>query len=167
MPLTNTLVEYDPHWPQMYADEAARLAGVFSDRLVSFHHVGSTAVVGLLAKPEIDILVEVHPDADAQQWTTPLADLGYRRGGDLSRGHFFFKRDVNGVRTHKLHLCMAHHPDAERMLAFRDLLRADPASRERYGEFKRKIAEDESMDMKRYLSLKEPFIATMQSASFR
>ena len=48
------------------------------------------------------------------------------------------------------------------MLAFRDLLRADPGSRERYGEFKRKIAEDESMDIKRYLSLKEPFIAAMQ-----
>ncbi len=104
----------------------------------------------------------VDPDADAQQWTLPLAGLGYRRGGNLSPGHLFFKRDLNGVRTHKLHVCTAHHPDVERMLAFRDLLRADPVSRERYGEFKRKIAEDESMDIKRYLSLKEPFIAAMQ-----
>lgn len=162
MPLTSTLVEYDSRWPQMYADEAARLGGVFSDRPVALHHVGSTAVPGLVAKPEIDILAEVDPGANALGWTLPLAGLGYRRGGDLSPEHLFFKRDVNGVRTHKLHVCTANHPDAKRMLAFRDLLRADSASRERYGEFKRTIAEDESMDMKRYLSLKEPFIAEMQ-----
>ncbi|AWN49879.1 GrpB family protein [Methylobacterium terrae] len=162
MPLTSALVSYDPRWPQMYADEAARLAAVFADRLIALHHVGSTAVPGLVAKPEIDILAEVGEGADTQQWDSPLADLGYRRGGDLSPDHLFFKRDVNGVRTHKLHVCTAHHPDAQKVLAFRNLLRADPAARERYGAFKQKIATDESLDMKRYLSLKEPFIAAMQ-----
>ena len=50
------VVEYDPQWPQMFAQEAEKLAAVLGDNLVAIHHIGSTAVEGLAAKPIIDIL---------------------------------------------------------------------------------------------------------------
>ena len=55
------IVEYDPRWSLMFAEEAARVASVLSkDLVVRIDHIGSTAVPGLVAKPIIDLLVSVH-----------------------------------------------------------------------------------------------------------
>lgn len=59
MALTSSITDYDPTWPQRYVEAAATLAPIFGGRLVEMHHVGSTAVPGLAAKPEIDVLAVV------------------------------------------------------------------------------------------------------------
>ncbi|TIS72125.1 MAG: GrpB family protein, partial [Mesorhizobium sp.] len=59
MPLTSSIQTYDPKWPQKYADEAERLTPIFGSALMEIRHVGSTAVPGLAAKPEIDVLAVV------------------------------------------------------------------------------------------------------------
>ncbi|WP_311977463.1 GrpB family protein [Bradyrhizobium diversitatis] len=106
MPLTSPIKSYDPTWPQQYAAEEARLKPVFGSGLIGIHHVGSTAVPGLAAKAEIDVLAVVWSDDSLDDWSRSLTRLGYRRGGDLSPGHHFFKRDVGDIRTHKL-MCAA------------------------------------------------------------
>ena len=111
MPLTSPIRPYDPGWPQQYADEEARLRPVFGLALLAIHHVGSTAVPDLVAKGEIDVLAVINSAGSVEQWTSPLEKLGYRRGGDLSVGHHFFKRDLAGIRTHKLHICRESHAD--------------------------------------------------------
>ena len=118
MPLTSVLAPYDRRWPRMYATAAEWLRPLFGNALIDLHHVGSTAVTGLAAKPEIDILAIVTDVTGANVWATVLATRGFRRGGDLSAGHLFFKRDLNGVRTHKLHICIDGHPTAIEMLRF-------------------------------------------------
>lgn len=90
MPLTSPIKSYDPTWPQQYAAEEARLNPVFGSGLIRIHHVGSTAVPGLAAKAEIDVLVVIRSDDGLDDWSRSLTRLGYRRGGDLSRGHHFF-----------------------------------------------------------------------------
>jgi GrpB-like predicted nucleotidyltransferase (UPF0157 family) len=110
MPLTSSIQPYDPQWPQRYADEAARLTPIFGSALVELHHVGSTGVPGLAAKPEIDILAVVNSTDVPKEWIRSFEKLGYRRGGDLSPGHRFFKRDIDEVRIHKLHVCREGHP---------------------------------------------------------
>ena len=60
------------------------------------HHVGSTAVPELAAKSEIDILAVIDHTGTVEDWIQRFETLGYRRGGDLSSGHHFFKRDING-----------------------------------------------------------------------
>ena len=51
------LVPYDPNWPLQFATEAASISSALGDNCITVHHVGSTAVPGLAAKPRLDILV--------------------------------------------------------------------------------------------------------------
>jgi GrpB-like predicted nucleotidyltransferase (UPF0157 family) len=158
MPLTSSIQPYDSAWPQQYADEAARLQPIFGRSLMDIHHVGSTAVPELAAKGEIDILAVIDASGTVDDWSRSLEALGYRRGGDLSPGHHFFKRDVDGVRTHKLHICRAGHAEIARMLSFRDHLRRHPADRLRYQELKLKLERDNTGGIQEYLAAKDPFI---------
>lgn len=158
MPLTSPIKSYDPTWPQQYAAEEARLKPVFGSELIGMHHVGSTAVPELTAKAEIDVLAVVRPDGRLEDWSRSLATLGYRRGGDLSAGHHFFKRDVGGVRTHKLHVCIDGHGQIARMLKFRDHLRQHAGDRARYQDLKLKLERENSSGIRQYLIAKDPFI---------
>jgi GrpB-like predicted nucleotidyltransferase (UPF0157 family) len=158
MPLTSQIKPYDPTWPQKYATEAARLRPIFVSALMEIHHVGSTAVPELAAKGEIDILAIVSVAGRVEDWSQSFAELGYRRGGDLSPGHHFFKRDVSGVRTHKLHICREGHAQITRMLKFRNRLREHPADRLRYQELKLKLERENRLGIQEYLTGKDPFI---------
>ena len=53
------LEEYNPGWPAMYEREAGRIWSILGNRVLQIHHVGSTAVPGLCAKPIVDILLVV------------------------------------------------------------------------------------------------------------
>ncbi|RWL75790.1 MAG: GrpB family protein [Mesorhizobium sp.] len=161
MPLTSSIRSYDPQWPQKYADEAARLAPIFGSALLELHHVGSTAVPGLAAKPEIDILAVVNSTGVPEEWARSFEKLGYRRGGDLSPGHHFFKRDIEGVRTHKLHICREAHPSVAELLRFRDHLRRHPDDRVKYQELKIKLERENTEGIREYLSAKAPFIRSV------
>lgn len=158
MPLTSPIQPYDPKWPQQYAEEEARLKPIFGAALLEMHHVGSTAVPELAAKSEIDILAVIDHTGTVEDWIQPFETLGYRRGGDLSSGHHFFKRDINGVRTHKLHICRAGHEQISRMLRFRDQLRRHPADRLKYQELKLRLERENTHGIQEYLAAKDPFI---------
>lgn len=158
MALTSKITAYDPGWPSLYQSEALRLRQAFGPSLLEIHHIGSTAVTGLAAKPEIDILILVKDSDVAENMAAALADLGYRRGGDLSAGHSFFKRDVDGVRTHKLHLCLAGHRKALEMIKFRDHLREDSEARDAYGHLKLQLEQENTKGIAEYLRGKEPYI---------
>ncbi|MEQ1906431.1 MAG: GrpB family protein [Pirellulaceae bacterium] len=158
MPLTSKIRFYDPEWPCRFDEEAARLRSIFGGNLIALHHVGSTAVPGLAAKPEIDILVVVNSLESCDHWTAQLHDLGYMRGKDLSLGHLFYRRNVHGLRTHKIHVCVEGHAQVQAMLRFRDLLIADQHLREQYQTLKFKLERENTNGIGEYLERKEPFI---------
>lgn len=170
MALTSVIQPYDDAWPERYAEEAGRLAPVFAPALLDMHHVGSTAVPQLAAKPEIDILAVVDPARLRPDWPVGLTALGYQQGRDLSPGHRFFRRNLGGVRTHKLHVCDAGHPRVDWMLRFRDHLRTDPADRAAYEALKLRLERDNTEGIGEYLAGKAPFIdavmARVGDASF-
>jgi len=158
MALTSKISPYDPRWPLAFAAERERIAPGFVGELLDIHHVGSTAVAGLAAKPEIDVLLVVAQHRDEALRQVFMATLGYVRGSDLSAGHHFYRRDVDGVRTHKVHVCLAGHGQIRRMLGFRDLLRSDPNLRQRYQELKLQLEASNRDGIGEYLARKAPFI---------
>lgn len=158
MKLTSSITDYDQMWPYLYLEEARRLRSVFGDACIDIHHVGSTAVKGLAAKPEIDVLVVVSNASGLEHWQTELTGLGYRRGKDLVEGHHFFKRDVGGIRTHKLHVCVSGHSQISRMLGIRDQLRSDSADRRAYAELKFRLERENRTGIAEYLTGKAPFL---------
>ncbi|WP_421726275.1 GrpB family protein [Bauldia sp.] len=157
MALTSKITAYDAAWPAMFVAERERLAAGFGADLIAIHHVGSTAVPGLAAKPEIDLLVEVSDHRDTPRVDAFMRSCGYVRGKDLSPGHHFYRKDRDGVRTHKVHVCPSGHEQIARMLRFRDLLRRDADLRRRYQNLKFAL-ETESAGIGEYLAQKAPFI---------
>src|SRR4051794_436397 len=71
------VVEYDDSWPLDYDRVAARIRGALGDRVVELHHVGSTSVPGLPAKPVIDVDLVVADPADEPAYIPDLVAAGF------------------------------------------------------------------------------------------
>ena len=165
MALTSTISPYDGNWPAQFLIAKEQIAKAFGAELVVIHHVGSTAVPGLAAKPEIDLLIEVSQHRNEACRDKVMRGLGYARGSDLSAGHHFYRRDVEGVRTHKAHVCITGHSQIERMLRFRDRLRGDPVVRQQYQALKLELEASNTGGIGEYLARKAPFIDGIMGSS--
>jgi GrpB-like predicted nucleotidyltransferase (UPF0157 family) len=133
------LADYDPDWPALYEREATRVRGVLGDRVHRLEHVGSTSVPGLPAKSIIDMLLVVADSADEPAYVPAMEAAGYVlriREPDWHQ-HRLFKgpdADVN------VHVFSPGSPEIDRLLRFRDHLRANGADRELYARTKRELA---------------------------
>jgi GrpB-like predicted nucleotidyltransferase (UPF0157 family) len=131
--------EYDPEWPRLFQREAARITGALGDRVVRLEHAGSTSVPGLPAKPIIDMVLEVPDSSNEPGYLPALEAAGYVLV--IREPEWFEHRVLKGPDTNvNLHVFPAGCEEPERMLAFRDWLRADAADRELYAAAKRELA---------------------------
>lgn len=133
------LAEYDPEWPRLFEREAERVRAALGERVRLLEHVGSTSVPGLAAKPRIDMLLVVPDSADEPAYVPAMEAAGYvlRIREPEWYEHRVFKgpdMDIN------LHVFSPGCPEIERMLGFRDWLRAHPEDRALYERTKRELA---------------------------
>lgn len=150
---------YDPEWPARFEEERAALAAAIGGWIVGgIHHVGSTAVPGLAAKPIIDILAGVRDLEESRACFEPLARLGYVYAPYLADEMHWFCKPHPSRRTHHLHLVPVGSRRYVDELAFRDRLRADPAVAEEYAALKRALAERFASDREAYTDAKSDFI---------
>lgn len=134
------LVEYDPAWPELFEREAARVRTLLGDAVRRLEHVGSTSVPGLVAKPIIDMLLAVPDSVDEAAYVPPLERAGYVLR--IREPDWHQHRLLKGPDTDiNLHVFSDGCPEIERMLTFRDWLRANPAARELYASTKRQLAQ--------------------------
>ena len=93
-------MDYDPRWPGRFLAEAARVSRVLGDCVVAIHHIGSTAVPNLCAKPVIDILVQVSSLSIFDRQSKVLRPLGYESRGEYGlSGRRFFRKEMRSVLT--------------------------------------------------------------------
>jgi len=153
------LVPSDSSWPAQFELERSLLVEAIGEWVEGgIHHLGSTAVPRLEAKPIIDILVGVRDLEAARECFEPLADLGYLYAPYLpDEMHWFCKPDP-ARRTHHLHLVPCGSPRYRDELAFRDRLRADPRLAADYAALKRRLAERHRDDREAYTEGKTEFI---------
>ena len=150
---------YDPAWPDSFASERAELEAAIGPWAVGgIHHVGSTAVPGLAAKPIIDILVGVEGLESSRACFEPLSRLEYLYAPYLSEEMHWFCKPHPDQRTHHLHLAPAGGRRFAEELAFRDRLRADAAVAEAYATLKRGLAARFGEDRDAYTEAKTDFI---------
>lgn len=145
-------------WPEDFRREAERLGENWPTLLLYLHHIGSTAVPGLQAKPIIDMLAVV-PDVCAMDRHAPaLEHLGYRELGEhgISGRRFYQKGGIQP--THHLHVYPPGHPEVARHLAFRDYLRAFLRERDAYGLLKERLAAKFPEDIDHYMDGKTGWI---------
>ena len=134
-----TLAEYDPHWPSLFEREAERIRTALGDKVLRLEHTGSTSVPGLAAKPIIDITLIVRDSADEPSYVPPLEAAGYALR--IREPHWLEHRLLKGPDTDvNLHVFSEGSVELDRMVGFRDWLRAHPEDRDLYERTKRELA---------------------------
>ena len=133
------LAEYDPAWPELFRREEARIRGALGPTALLVEHAGSTSVPGLAAKPRIDIVLAVPDSGDEPAYVPALERVGYVLC--IREPDWFEHRVFKGPEVDlNLHVFTAGCTEIERMLAFRDRLRAHAGDRQRYEQAKRSLA---------------------------
>ncbi|RIK40819.1 MAG: hypothetical protein DCC55_13765 [Chloroflexi bacterium] len=148
---------YDPAWPRLFQEEAARLQAAIGRYVLDIQHVGSTSIPGLAAKPIIDLAVAVANFEEAAVCIEPMERLGYEYRGEngLPRRHLFVK---GTPRTHHVHINEIHSADWQQQIAFRDYLRARPDLTGEYARIKQQLARQFPTDRRAYTEQKSGFI---------
>ncbi len=133
------LAGYDDAWPELFAREVARIKHVLGSAAISVHHVGSTSVPDLAAKPLIDIVMEVVDPSKESTYVAPLESHGYELR--IREPDWWEHRVLKGPDTDvNLHVFGVGCPEVERMLRFRDHLRENQSDRKYYEATKRDLA---------------------------
>lgn len=155
-PVLVELAEPDPAWPQRFVAHRDRIVGALGDLARDVEHVGSTSVPGLAAKPVIDVQLVVPSLEREREWLPALEAAGYVLRV-REPGHRMVKA-VPPLDDANVHLYGPGDPEPARVLRFRDLLRADPAARQRYEDVKRSLAGRVWPDMNHYATAKTAVI---------
>jgi GrpB-like predicted nucleotidyltransferase (UPF0157 family)/predicted kinase len=151
------VVAYDPAWPGEFEAERAQVAAALGDLALEIHHIGSTAVPGLDAKPIIDAMVTVRHLDDAVDCIAPLQVLGYAFVDyPQNTDRRFFRK--GRPRTHHLHIVEAGGRSLAAHLAFRDALRADADLRREYQDLKHALHTMYKHDRATYSESKSAFV---------
>lgn len=162
------VVPYDPAWPALYRAEAASLAALLGDELVAIHHIGSTSVPGLPAKPIVDILPVVREIQRVDARNDLLLAAGYvPKGENGIPGRRYFSKDGGGLRRVHVHTFAAGHPEVARHLNFAAYLRAHPDAAAAYAELKRELAQRFPNDTASYTDAKSAFIRAIDEKARR
>ena len=127
------LVGYNQAWPRMAAQFSAQL-DVLGPVLTVVHHIGSTSVPGLTAKPVIDLMPLVSDLVELDRKQAEVEALGYGWQGEfgIDGRRYCTLADMDGTRVAQLHFYQTNSPHARRHLAFRDYLRAFPDAAAEY-----------------------------------
>jgi len=160
------IAAYDPAWPQLFEREARRIKAALGDRVVLVEHVGSTSVPELAAKPRIDMLLVVANSADEPAYVPPLEQVGYVlriREPDWHE-HRVFKGPDTDIN---LHVFSPDSIEIDRMLSFRNWLRANPPDRLLYERTKRELARKNWKYVQNYADAKTSVVHEILARAMR
>jgi GrpB-like predicted nucleotidyltransferase (UPF0157 family) len=159
------LAEYNPEWPAWFAALRDRIEPALCGNLVRMHHIGSTAIPGIIAKPIIDMVIEINDYSVFDSISAKLYRLGYFCEGELGiKDRFAFKgKDKTVPLGEPVREWIAHHLyvspkfalSLARQIAFRDYLIAHEEAKAEYAAIKRQIESESSDDRKIYAAIKE------------
>ncbi len=158
---TVSVVPYQTSWAADFAKERTALIATLGEVVQAAQHIGSTAVVGLAAKPIIDILLTVTDLQALDAQSATLATLGYvAKGENGIIGRRYFQKGGQ-VRTHHLHAFVQGAPQITAHLSFRDYLRENPDVVAQYAQLKLALIRQFAHDTVRYQAGKDEFITQL------
>ena len=157
MAVTIRIVDYDSRWPGRFEQHHKAIARALGERALRIEHIGSTSVPGLAAKPIIDILLAVPDSSDEQSYVPALEAAGYVLR--IREPDWFEHRLFKGPDTDiNLHVFTAGAAESDRMLLFRDRLRANDADRDAYLQVKRDLAQQTWRHVQHYADAKTAIV---------
>ncbi|KTD24971.1 glutamate rich protein GrpB [Legionella lansingensis] len=161
------VVPYSASWPMQFAEEAQAVKKALGDNCIEIHHIGSTSVPGLAAKPVIDMVPVVLEIMKVDAASSSMLALGYEAKGEYGMPFRRYFQKGGNQRTHHVHVFEVGNPEIERHLKFRDWMRNHPEDRETYAHLKQSLVRQYPDDITAYCLGKEEFIASIdQRAGF-
>jgi GrpB-like predicted nucleotidyltransferase (UPF0157 family) len=164
-PIRVEIVPYTAAWPEAAGQEMERITCTLFAETVEVHHIGSTSVPGLAAKPVIDLMAIVDDVTEIDRYRPMWENLNYEAWGELgiARRRYFTRNDEGGKRIAQLHCFGRGSSHVERHLAFRDYLRSHPEVARAYESEKRRCASLYPDDSHRYSDCKADWIVETES----
>lgn len=156
------VVPYDNNWPKQFAQESQCVRNIFSEIFIEIHHIGSTAVDGLAAKPVIDMILVVADLHKVDQYNVLMGKLGYEAWGEygiLGR-RFFVKGEAK--RTHHIHTFEQGSEHIVRHIAVRNYLQKNPKVAEEYAALKIKLAKHYKDNRRAYVIGKQDYVKILE-----
>lgn len=164
MPQHIVVVDYDPLWPLLFRKEADAISRILGDNLVLIHHIESTSVPFLAAKPIIDIMPVVKDLSGVDAVSGEFVKLGYEYLGEFGIKGRRYLRKGGQERTHQIHIFqMEDDTNILRHLAFRDYLRSHRDVAMEYAELKKDLAARFPYDIDGYCDGKDAFVKKIEN----
>jgi GrpB-like predicted nucleotidyltransferase (UPF0157 family) len=159
------LSEYKPAWKRKYIKEKNVIEQAIGlHNIARINHIGSTAVPGLIAKPTIDILVEIKDDTDDARLIASMQQAGYRYLPEPENPppHMMFTKGYTeeGFKGQAIHIHVRYIGDWDE-LCFRDYLLAHPETAMEYGELKMELKLKYEYNRDIYTDAKADFIKSV------
>lgn len=156
------LTDHNPEWASRYKEEEMILHSVVGkEHIKRISHIGSTAVPGLIAKPTIDILMEVKQSTPDKYIIDSMINAGYIYSAQPRNPapHMMFMKGYTpeGFKGQAFHVHVRYPGDYDE-IRFRDYLLSHPDAAKEYGELKVSLKEKYEHDRDGYTFAKTGFI---------
>lgn len=165
-PFRVELTPHDPAWAEQAEREAARLLQAFGPALKTVHHIGSTAIPGIAAKPVLDLMPVAGELSELDGRRAAIEALGYEWWGEYGlpgRRYLTLSDPATGRRLVQVHAYADGSPEITRHLAFRDYLRAHPMIAAAYDAEKARCRAAHPDDSHAYGDCKSDWVQTIEA----
>lgn len=165
---TVRLEPFHPEWKRLYASEAYFIYDTLKIESLRLYHCGSTAVVGLDAKPILDIVGSAPSLEVLDQQKDQFESIGYEYKGEYGipgRRFCALYNPEKSIAYVHMHLFQHGHPEIEKHLLFRDTLRSSSEAKEAYLKHKKYLVEIMKVSRDKYPAMKSDVIMRMLSQS--
>ncbi|MEB1809716.1 MAG: GrpB family protein [Bacillaceae bacterium] len=154
------LVPWTKEWNKEFLLEKEKIQDTIGQYIIEIHHIGSTSINHLSAKPIIDIAIEIKDFNDGEKTSSPLEKLGYSYKGTniLPDRHYFSKGEP---RTHQIHMYQCGNKYLLEQIKFRDYLRDHAEARIEYERLKLNLAKSHKSNKHKYAEEKTTFIKSI------
>ncbi|PAV29138.1 hypothetical protein CIL05_12100 [Virgibacillus profundi] len=153
---------YSEKWSLMFVEEVEILKFIFGNEIVDIHHIGSTSVPGLKAKPILDIMPVVKDIDLVDKYNPEMGINGYEPKGENGiPGRRYFQKGGDN-RSHHVHIYQVGSCEIKRHLVFRDYLQRNLEVKKSYGELKERLAQQFPYDIKSYINGKEHLVKEIE-----
>jgi GrpB-like predicted nucleotidyltransferase (UPF0157 family) len=159
------LLPHSPEWAERARAEGARLQAALAKALVAAHHIGSTSIPGIAAKPIVDLIPEVTSLEALDAAKERVMALGFEWWGEygIASRRYCTLTDASGKRTVQLHCFATGSPHIARHLAFRDYMRRHPDRAREYEAEKIRARDLHPTDSHAYTDTKSAWIAAVEA----
>lgn len=154
------LSKYDPKWVIVFNKEKEKILNKIEKSLL-IEHIGSTAIPGSIAKPEIDIMIGIKTLKDSKKYIKPLDKLGYiyfPKFEEFVPERRYFRKSIRVKPLFHIHMVEKGSGFWQDHIIFREYLKSYPEDVKKYNNLKQDLILKFNGDRESYSKGKEKFI---------